>query len=194
MVNPQITVRSMELTVPIKDYAANKIAKYADILEKATNISVEITEFKPHSGVSQDFLVEINVKVPGTFVRVSEKGEDVYALIDKVSDLMARQMKRYEEKFEYWQGAKSLKELETEIEDSEIAEGTQDYVDEYQVYMPEITKRTNVDQQPITAEEAIERMELANSAFWMFRNSESGEYAVVYKRGTGGYGILEPER
>jgi len=192
MINPQITVRNMELTEPIKDYAENKIGKYGDFLEKATNIIIEITELMPHRGVAQDFVVEINVKVPNTLIRVAEKGEDVYSLIDKVTDQLARKIKRYEEKFDYWKGEKSLKEIETEMITEETEEEMDVYQEEYQINFPEITKRTLVDEQPITAEEAIERMELTDGRFWMFRNVENGEYSVVYKRASGGYGILEP--
>ncbi len=192
MVNPQITVRNMELTTPIKDYAANKIGKYADILEKATHILVEVTELMPHRGVAQDFVVEINVKIPNTLIRVAEKGGDVYALIDKVSDQLARKIKRYEDKFDYWKGEKSLSEIEADMIAEDSEEGTDVYQEEYQISFPEITKRTVVDTQPMTPEEAIERMELTDGRFWMFRNVENGEYSVVYKRATGGYGILEP--
>lgn len=197
MVNPKITVRNMELTAPIKDYAASKVAKYEEFLDKATHIAIEISELQPHRGVAQDFLVEINVKVPQTLIRVAEKGEDVYALIDKVTDQMARKMQRYEDKFVYWEGEKSLKELELEAEESEVEKPEEEdeaiYGDDYQVRFPKITKRLSVSATPITPEEAIERMELAGGSNWFFKNSDTERYSMVYKRISDGYGLLEPE-
>ena len=42
-------------------------------------------------------------------------------------------------------------------------------------------------------EEAIIQMELLNHQFYMYKDSEIGTYAVVYKRKDGGYGIIESE-
>ena len=193
MVNPKITVRNMEMTAPIKDYAANKVAKYADLLEKAVHIAIEITELTPHRGVAQDFIVEINVNLPGTLIRVAEKGDDVYAMLDKVSDQMARKLKRYEEKFAYWEGEKSFKELEMEFEESEQVDDQELYGDDYQVQFPKISKRLKADAAPITSEEAIERMELSDSSSWFFKNSETGRYSMVFTRFGDGYGLIEPE-
>ena len=193
MVNPKITVRNMEMTAPIKDYAANKVAKYADLLEKAIHIAIEITELTPHRGVAQDFTVEINVNLPGTLIRVAEKGDDVYAMLDKVSDQMARKLKRYEEKLSYWEGAKSFRELEMELEESEASNEEDLHRDDYQVRFPKITKRIKVDSSPMSPEEAIERMELSDSSNWFFKNSETGRFSLVYKRLGDGYGLIESE-
>jgi len=193
MVNPQITVRNMEMTAPIKDYAANKVAKYADLLDKATNMAIEITELAPHRGIAQDFTIEINVKVPGTLIRVAEKGGDVYALLDKVTDQLARKMKRYEEKFMFWEGEKSLKELEMDYVEDEIGEVNEADGDQYQVELPTISKRVKVSPQPMSPEEAIERMELSGGLSWFFKNVETGDWAMVFKRLGGGYGLIEPE-
>jgi len=193
MVNPKITVRNMEMTAPIKDYAANKVAKHADLLEKAIHIAIEITELTPHRGVAQDFIVEINVNLPGTLIRVAEKGDDVYAMLDKVSDQMARKLKRYEEKFAYWEGEKSFRELEMEFEESEQVDDQELYGDDYQVQFPKITKRVKADSLPISPEEAIERMELSDGSNWFFKNSETGRYSMVFSRFGDGYGLIEPE-
>ena len=182
----------MEMTAPIKDYAANKVAKHADLLEKAVHIAIEITELTPHRGVAQDFTVEINVNLPGTLIRVAEKGDDVYAMLDKVSDQMARKLKRYEEKFSYWEGMKSFSELEMELEENDAPEDD-DFRDDYQVRFPKITKKIKADSIPISPEEAIERMELSDGSSWFFKNSETGLFSLVYKRLGDGYGLIEPE-
>ena len=45
---------------------------------------------------------------------------------------------------------------------------------------------------PMTAEEAVLQLELVGHDFFVFRNSESGEINVVYRRRDGGYGLIEP--
>jgi putative sigma-54 modulation protein len=47
--------------------------------------------------------------------------------------------------------------------------------------------------EPMTREDAITEMELLNHGFFLFFNSESKEFNVIYRRRDGGYGIIEPE-
>ena len=42
-------------------------------------------------------------------------------------------------------------------------------------------------------EEAILQMELLGHEFYMYKDSESGKSAVVYKRKDGNYGVIESE-
>lgn len=46
---------------------------------------------------------------------------------------------------------------------------------------------------PLDVEEAILEMNLVGHQFYMFRNVETGEINVVYRRKDGDYGLLEPE-
>ena len=47
---------------------------------------------------------------------------------------------------------------------------------------------------PMSPEEAILQMNLIGHEFFMFRNSDTGEAAVVYRRHNGGYGLIIPEK
>ena len=44
----------------------------------------------------------------------------------------------------------------------------------------------------MSPEEAVLQLELVGHDFFVFRNGESGEVNVVYKRRGGGYGLIEP--
>ena len=46
--------------------------------------------------------------------------------------------------------------------------------------------------QPMTPEEAILQMNLIGHSFFLFRNAESGELCVVYRRADGDYGLILP--
>ncbi len=61
--------------------------------------------------------------------------------------------------------------------------------DEYKVVK---TKRFPV--KPMEVEEAILQMNMLDHTFFVFRNAESGEINVVYKRHDGNYALIEPER
>ena len=44
----------------------------------------------------------------------------------------------------------------------------------------------------MSAEEAVNQLELVGHDFFVFRNEESNEINVVYRRNDGRYGLIEP--
>ena len=46
---------------------------------------------------------------------------------------------------------------------------------------------------PMTPEEAVDQMELLSHDFFIFFNPESNKFSVIYKRGDGYHGLIEPE-
>jgi ribosomal subunit interface protein len=92
--NIQITFVGMEPTEALKKYTRDKISKYKKLWEEATTIEVFLKENVNAKGVKNDFKVDINVYLPKNKVRVEEKGEDMYANIDKATDTLARKQKK----------------------------------------------------------------------------------------------------
>ncbi|NLY67761.1 MAG: ribosome-associated translation inhibitor RaiA, partial [Tissierellia bacterium] len=58
---------------------------------------------------------------------------------------------------------------------------------------PRIVRTKRFAMKPMSAEEAVLQMELLGHNFFVFRNAESEEVSVVYKRKDGNYGLIEPE-
>ena len=56
-----------------------------------------------------------------------------------------------------------------------------------------IERNKKFDMKPMSPEEAVLQMELIEHEFYMFRNIDTDEISVVYKRRNGGYGMIEHE-
>ena len=56
----------------------------------------------------------------------------------------------------------------------------------------QIVKTKQFSVKPMSAEEAALQLELVGHDFFVFRNDESGEVNVLYRRKVGGYGLIEP--
>ena len=71
----------------------------------------------------------------------------------------------------------------------------EDYEEEYEDEEEEIviSKRKSFDLQPMDEEEAILQMEMLGHNFFVFRNAETDDVSVVYKRKGNTYGLIEPE-
>mgnify|MGYP001791693408 FL=1 len=58
---------------------------------------------------------------------------------------------------------------------------------------PQIVKTKNFFIKPMSAEEAALQMEMIGHDFFVFRNSDSNETSVIYRRRDGNYGLIEPK-
>ena len=87
---------------------------------------------------------------------------------------------------------------------TKVRQNSENYMAEYDaILVPEteldeeplykIEKIKHFEVKPMDAEEAVMEMELVGHTFFVFRNGETDEVNVVYKRKDGSYGLIEPE-
>jgi putative sigma-54 modulation protein len=55
-----------------------------------------------------------------------------------------------------------------------------------------IVKTKQFTVKPMSADEAVLQLELIGHDFFVFRNADSDEVNVVYRRRDGNYGLIEP--
>jgi putative sigma-54 modulation protein len=56
----------------------------------------------------------------------------------------------------------------------------------------QIVKVKRFDIEPMFEEDAVARMEELGHSFFVFVNAENERIAILYRRGEGGYGLIEP--
>jgi putative sigma-54 modulation protein len=185
----QISGDGLDITDAIREYIHEKLHKYENIFEIATNIKVECSHQVAARGVEKDFRVEVLMNLPRTQARVEKQGADLYAAIDEVTDVLVRKVKKYKGKLRQWEGKAPWKKREPEEElDVELDDDAW-YVDNY---VPQIVERKKLENcTPMSEAEAIERMEMLGYKCYLFKNKE-GQFCTVYKNEHGGYGIIEP--
>jgi len=125
--------------------------------------------------------VEITISANGMFFRAEKTTEDRLDSLDLVVDALFRQI------------VKNKTKLEKRLHKSAFtADFASDYVGtdiaEYKVVR---SKRFSL--KPMDVDEAILQMNMVGHEFYMFRNSETEEVNVVYRRNDGNYGIIEPD-
>lgn len=103
--------------------------------------------------------------------------------LDQVVDALASQIRRNKDR------------LDKRIHSAALDQYVQDY-DSEKEETPEsyrVVRTKHFCVKPLSVEEAILQMNLLEHQFFMFRNEESNEINVVYRRKDGGYGLLEPD-
>lgn len=125
-------------------------------------------------------IVEITLQKGGFLFRAQERSQDLEDALDACVDSLIRQIRKNKTKLE-----RRLREVSfDEVFNTSAEAEEQDF---------DVVRTKSVALKPQTTEEAILQMNMLGHTFYMFRNAESEEINVVYKRKDGGYSVLEPE-
>ena len=170
----------IDLTDGLKSHVDKGLEKLDKFFTNETQASVVLKTQK------NDHIVEITVPLKGNILRVSERGSDMYSLIDVAIDKLERQVRKYKTKV---RDNRIHKIMKNEAEGNLVSfEGDGDNEPNQMI---EIVKKKHFELIPMTPEEACEHMELLNHNFFMFENNENNKICVVYKRIDGAYGLIE---
>ena len=160
-------------TKSIKDYIESKISKLDKYFE---NNDFTATVLTKKEGRNQK--IEVTIPTTTFTLRNEAVNEDLYAVIDNVVDKLERQIRKNKNKINKKNNKKVIQDFELILEDEFIED-------------EKIVKRKNLELKPIDEEEAIIEMEMLGHNFFVFKDVDSENICVLYKRKNGNYGIIE---
>jgi ribosomal subunit interface protein len=133
-------------------------------------------------------------------LRAEEDAESTYASIDLAASIVKRKLRKIKEKEtevshdkeEDWVGG-------ADAEDDDLVDAAED--DAAPAAAPagpeDLTKkvvRTKVfEMPPLGVDEALQQLQNVDHDFYAFRNEDTGEVNILYKRKEGGYGLIIPK-
>jgi putative sigma-54 modulation protein len=172
--------KNVEVTDAIHDYAERKLGKLAPQLADLTHVELELA-VERNPSIADNHVAEATIWTKGPVLRAREASGDMKASIDLLVDKLERQVTRYRQKRRH------------EHERHERANGAVAGA----VSIPSqegvmIVKTKQFVLHGMSPEEAVEQLELIGHDFFVFRNDDSGEINVVYRRRDGDYGVIEP--
>lgn len=183
--------KNIDITDSIRNYVNEKIEKAVSHFQSITSeVDIHLSVAK-NPRINPKQTAEVTIYANGAVIRAEESSENMYASIDLVANKISRQLRKYKERRFDKKGAKSTKEaLVNGQAETQLVE---DLIGDRQPELPPQVVRTKYfAMPPMTAEEAIEQLELVDHDFYVFRNAETGEINVAYERNHGGYGIIQP--
>lgn len=170
----QITAKKMQIPQAFNEYADKKLKKLDRFFGDEADAKLTVSTIK------DDVIVELTVKYENLIFRSEQRAADKNDALDACIDKIIRQIRKNKTK------------VEKRLRANAFEEQYSDEVEEQSRY--EIIKRKKFQLRPMSAEEAILQMNMLDHNFFMFKNGDTGEVNVVYKRDDGNYAILEPSR
>lgn len=167
--------KNQQVRDDLKGVIEEKLEKFEKYFNSAIEAHVTLTHRKDKQ------IVEVTIPLKnGVFFRAEDTDYDVNVCIDRVIDRLSKQMKKHKTKLE----------KRYHDHDSIRFEAIPDYKEE--PVSQSIVKAKKFPIKPMDPEEAVLQMEMLGHDFFVFKNAETEEMNVVYRRKDGQYGIIEP--
>lgn len=171
----QITAKQMQINQSFTDYAEERISSKLDKFF-GDNAGAKLTL----STVKNRIILELTVTYDGMIFRAEQSAEDKNDALDACIDKIIRQIRKNKTKL--------AKQLRDDTFNSKI-EPVDDEQTDYTVI-----RRKKFELRPMSIDEAILQMNMLGHTFFMFKNAETGDVNVVYKRSDDNYAVLEPSK
>jgi len=171
-----ISGKNIDVTEGLKAAVYDKLGRLEKFFSEDTKAQVTFSVEKERQKI------EVTIPMKGHIIRAEQVSDDMYVSIDMVVEIIERQVVRYK---------KRIVDQEQDaayFQDSFLDEEDESDDDEIQIIR---SKRFAV--KPMYPEDACVQMELLGHNFYVFRNAETDEVNVVYKRKGNTYGLIEPE-
>ena len=167
--------RGVEVTDALRSYAEKRLGRLERQLPDP-QIELQLSA-ENNPSIRDSHVAEATVRTKGPVLRARESSHDMRASIDQLVDKLERQVTRYREK----RGRRRRASRQAPEEGIPMSEE------------PQIVRTKQFTVKPMTAEEAVLQLELVGHDFFVFRNADSDEVNIVYRRREGGYGLIEPQ-
>ena len=170
----KIRGNKIEITNSMKEYVKEKLSKLDkySLNEMTANVLVKIRNYTQK--------VEVTIPLKTLILRAEEESEDFYSAVDLVVNKLERQIRKNKTK---------LKKKEK----NGIKEFNMESILDIPNEEEQEIKRKKIEIKPMNLEEAILQMELLGHNFYMYKDSDLNSITLVYKRKSGGYGVIETE-
>ena len=169
------------LNVNVSEKMKARIEKKLSKLDKF--FTDDTTAYVTLSAQKDNRTIEVTIPIRGGLMRAEETTDDFYTSLDTAQALLERQLRRHKTKLiDRTQNRESFASLfETDDDDA---------YDEDAIRIEKVKK---FDFKPMDPEEACLQMDLLGHSFFVFKDADSNETCVVYKRNNGTYGLIVPE-
>lgn len=169
-----ISGKNMTVTDELKSAVYDKLGKLEKYFKSDTVAYVMMSVQK------QRQKIEVTIPLKGHTIRAEQSSDDMYVSLDLVEEIIVRQIRKYKTKL--------------------TRHNRHDFQPDF-VEAPDIAEEEDVNiirtkkfaVKPMSPEEACVEMELLGHSFFVFRNADTNEVNVVYKRKENNFGLIEPE-
>jgi ribosomal subunit interface protein len=185
----QISGKNIDTGGALQEHVAGRLG---DAVEKYFDRTVDAQVTFTKEG----FAFHCNTKVhlsSGMVLQAQGEAAEVYAAFDNAMERMEKRLRRYKRRLKNHHGDKSERAAYLEAP-AFVIRAEEESNEEPESLEPVIIAEGTERVPTLTVGEAVMAMEFQDTPVLMFRNSAHGGFNVVYRRGDGNIGWVDPPR
>jgi putative sigma-54 modulation protein len=175
------------------DHAEKRLGRLEHLLPRVDDMVVEVAHEETRQAAHR-YAVQVTVHAGTSILRAEERSADPRVALDAAAEALARQARRHKKRLHDRNHANVTKEAAAAAVNAAASAGdpADEEVEEY--VLGKIVRAKHFEAKPMSQEEALAQMDLIGHDFFLFLDSASNDYALLYKRKDGDYGLLAPRR
>lgn len=187
-----ITFRGQHLTISddFRTQATAHLQKLERHLPMADHAIVDVR--REAKGDDGPFVVQVTVSANGRFLRAEERNFNLMTAIEAATGALDRQAKRFKER----KVLRSERRVDKEHRVPPKApdgESDEPWPPVGELIDGRVVRVKRFDMKPMTEAEAIDQMEMLGHVFFLFRDADRDQMALIYRRRDGDYGMILQE-
>ena len=179
-----VNSRNLELTEALRGQIDRKLRRLERITHPDAAATIELFVHASRAAETSH-VAEVSLVNNGSVIRSVGAGASMSAALDNLVDRLERQVVRARER------PRSVRDRAEELQSREVAVEESMPPAEAPT-RPEVVEIKRYDMTPMFEEDAILRMQELGHAFFVFLNAETDRIGVVYRRGDGSFGMIDP--
>jgi putative sigma-54 modulation protein len=196
-----LTVRSHHATVDdrFQGHAEKKLQRLSRLLPRLDDVVVEVAHQETRAAADR-YAVQVTVHAGASILRAEERGADPVVALDLAADVLSRQARRHKKRLHdrhspaHSREGQAAKEIVADRMNTDVEPMLDEPGDEEEYLLGKVVRVKHFEAKPMSQEEALAQMDLLGHDFFLFLDASTRDYALLYKRRDGDYGLLSPRR
>jgi ribosomal subunit interface protein len=201
-----LTARGLDITDRFREYAAEKAEKVEALADRAIALQIKVTRHAAGRGSAGDDRVEMTLVGPGPLVRAEAGAGDKYAAFDLAYGRLLERVREGKDRRKVHRGRRRPVSLQQATTDGfrgvGVTPASPDVLEAVVTgsipvqepaeteWTPVVIRRKLFPPATMTADDAVDHMELVGHDFFLFIDAETDRPSVVYRRKGWAYGVI----
>ena len=186
--------RNIEITRSMKEHVAAKLGSLDRHLPSIGRAEVEMASESTRSQKDR-VVVQVSLTVGGDLLRAQRRAGSPRAAVNSAVDALDRQVNRWKaQTYRSERQSRNAPDADTVVQEAMASENdVAEHADEVvEAAGGDLVRIKRFDMEPMSVEGAALQMQYLDHSFYMFLDSETNRYSVLYRRADDNYGLIQP--